>query len=461
MSIRLSKMTRVLDVGLRVLVDFLHVEGYNDIKEDLNQILTDEQYNILQAAFCQDESIKNASLRFLAERQIDDIIQSSSSKITIKKSPSKSPGVSSEICKGIVKRRTEIGADENKKGEVFKIITPQITGLNIKIVGKIDIDAINASDKRKGNKTGVESVDVDRIKEAKKGVERIAQETIERKESEERERKEKEERERKEKEERERQILIREKEIEQKRNEIEKRLNENKEKVLEYERIRREKRLEQERKEREERERRIILERERLRRMMGEDLYHVSHNMKSNASSYIEYLKTNRINHLYHFTDRRNLQSIKDRGGLFSWKYCVDNNIEIPFPGGGEESRSLDLRHGLSDYVRLSFCTEHPMAYVLRSIKNYDIIILRVKIDVVGLEGTLFSDINATDNNHHHGGTIEDLKRINLDATQQEYVGRSSEFFKQHQAEVMVKTFIPLEYIFIQDIYTPKFIFPY
>lgn len=106
----------------------------------------------------------------------------------------------------------------------------------------------------------------------------------------------------------------------------------------------------------------------------------------------------------------------------------------------------MDSYHGLSDYVRLSFCTDHPMKWVLEQ-KGYNMVLLRVKIDVACLEGTLFSDINATDNNHRHGGTLDDLKRVNIPATQENYVSKTSPIFKQHQAEVMVKTFIPLENI--------------
>ena len=76
-----------------------------------------------------------------------------------------------------------------------------------------------------------------------------------------------------------------------------------------------------------------------------------------------------------------------------------------------------------------------------------EMILLKVKVDVAGLDGTLFSDMNATDNNHHHGGSLEDLKRINLAATQEKFVSRDSSIFKEHQAEVLVKTYIPLEYI--------------
>lgn len=186
-------------------------------------------------------------------------------------------------------------------------------------------------------------------------------------------------------------------------------------------------------------------------------IYPFCHVKKANAVALKNYLLSNGVDFFYHFTDLRNLDSIEKHGGLFSWRYCEDHNITIPFPGGDSTSRSLDSYHGLSNYVRLSFCLNHPMKWVLEQ-KGYNMVLLRVKIDVACFEGTLFSDINATDSNHKHGGTLNDLKRVNIPATQENYVSKTSPFFKMHQAEVMVKTFIPIEYIEIpsstqQDLY--------
>ena len=56
MAIRISKVTRELNVGASTLVEFLHKKGFGDVTEDLNQKLTDEQYNLLVAEFSQDKS---------------------------------------------------------------------------------------------------------------------------------------------------------------------------------------------------------------------------------------------------------------------------------------------------------------------------------------------------------------------------------------------------------------------
>lgn len=222
------------------------------------------------------------------------------------------------------------------------------------------------------------------------------------------------------------------------------------------ERERREKEA-RERREREETKRRAREAREAEERCQREEaarkareermrLNTMAHTQKANAWEFRNYLSSNGIKFFYHFTDRRNLDSIRKNGGLYSWYYCENHGISIPFPGGGEQSRNLDRWHGLQDYVRLSFCDDHPMAYRLK-LDGYNLVLLRIRIDVALLEETLFSDINAADGAHHHGRTMDDLKRVDLNATQQHYVSSSSPIFKKHQAEVLVKTFIPLEYI--------------
>lgn len=171
---------------------------------------------------------------------------------------------------------------------------------------------------------------------------------------------------------------------------------------------------------------------------------------KENWSDFKRILDDNGIRYLYHFTDKRNIPSIKRHGGLFSWHYCKKNNITISCQGGDYDSQELDKKYGLEDYVRLSFCNDHPMAYRLK-LSGSDIVILKIKIDVALLKDTLFSDINAADKLHTHGGELEDLKRVNFNATQRNYVRKDDVDFKFHQAEVMVKTFVSKEYIINLD----------
>ncbi|MFC2770777.1 MAG: DUF4433 domain-containing protein [Porphyromonas endodontalis] len=169
---------------------------------------------------------------------------------------------------------------------------------------------------------------------------------------------------------------------------------------------------------------------------------------KENWQEFQEVLIRNGITCLYHFTDSRNVASIKEYGGLFSWEACEKNNIKIPFQGGDENSRKLDQRYKLGDYVRLSFCEDHPMAYCVKNRNGgCELVVLEVKVDVAYLKDTLFSDMNATDSGHSHGGDIDNLKKVNFEATKMKYLRNGDSLFKMHQAEVMVKTFVPIEYI--------------
>lgn len=167
---------------------------------------------------------------------------------------------------------------------------------------------------------------------------------------------------------------------------------------------------------------------------------------KSFASHIKQTLAQNNITCLYHFTDRANLESIIKNGGLYSWKYLEEHDISIPKQGGNLDSKANDQNFGLEDYVRLSFCDDHPMMWRLKC-AGYNLVLLKIKVDVAWAKDTLFSDINATAHNHRHGDDIETFNSIDFNAVKQHYLNKSSAMFGPHQAEVMVKTCIPLEYI--------------
>jgi ssDNA thymidine ADP-ribosyltransferase, DarT len=65
---------------------------------------------------------------------------------------------------------------------------------------------------------------------------------------------------------------------------------------------------------------------------------------------------------LYHFTDTRNLPSIR-ANGLLSMHELRQRRI-IVAPGGNEWSLDADKRSGMDRFVHLCFFEEHPMEYV-------------------------------------------------------------------------------------------------
>jgi ssDNA thymidine ADP-ribosyltransferase, DarT len=64
----------------------------------------------------------------------------------------------------------------------------------------------------------------------------------------------------------------------------------------------------------------------------------------------------------YHFTDTRNLPTIRQHG-LLSMSALRERNL-IVAPGGNDWSLDADKRSGMDNYVHLCFFKEHPMEYL-------------------------------------------------------------------------------------------------
>lgn len=170
---------------------------------------------------------------------------------------------------------------------------------------------------------------------------------------------------------------------------------------------------------------------------------------KSDWQAYHAIVEQQDIQKLYHFTDRDNLQSIINQGGLYSWADCGGKGIHIARPGGSTGSRSLDTRDGLQHYVRVSFVTQHPMMYVaMNEGRIANPVLLEIDPQVIYWKDSKYADRNATKNGARVGSGIDDFKAIHFDAVKaNKHFDLDEDEQKFYQAEVLVKNFIPLEYI--------------
>ena len=170
---------------------------------------------------------------------------------------------------------------------------------------------------------------------------------------------------------------------------------------------------------------------------------------KQNANAFMDVILDHKISKLYHFTDRSNISSIKKLGGLYSWDYMLSNNLDISCAGGDSLSRMLDARYGLEDYVRTSFCSNHPMMYIAQnSDRIIDPVILEINPEIVTLYHSRFCNMNATKKGHSQGKGLSDLQRIKFDiCLHSRYYHLSADDKSYYQAEVMVRKFIPAKYI--------------
>lgn len=170
---------------------------------------------------------------------------------------------------------------------------------------------------------------------------------------------------------------------------------------------------------------------------------------KRNWQEYQAIIERQGITKLYHFTDRDNLQSIIQNGGLYSWADCLERGIIIAKPGGSDSSRSLDARDGLQHYVRVSFVTQHPMMYVaMNEARISNPVLLEIDPQVIFWMDSKYADRNATRNGARVGGNLEDFKAIHFSSVKaQKHFDLDVDEQKFYQAEILVKNFIPLEYI--------------
>lgn len=174
--------------------------------------------------------------------------------------------------------------------------------------------------------------------------------------------------------------------------------------------------------------------------------------LRHNWQEFAALLRQQGISTLYHFTDRDNLESIIRHGGLYSWGDCEERGIPIAKPGGGGAgslSWGLDRSKGLERYVRVSFTREHPMMYVaMKEERITNPVILEIDLEVAYAVDTQYADRNATSNAVSVGATLDAFRAIHFSSVKaKKHFDLPSEEQPYYQAEVLVKSFIPLKYI--------------
>ena len=176
------------------------------------------------------------------------------------------------------------------------------------------------------------------------------------------------------------------------------------------------------------------------------------------AVNVVSYLRSQGITKLYHFTDRANIQSIIDNGGLYSWYACEQKGIKITRPGGSATSKSLDSWRGLQNYVRLSFTRNHPMMYVAKNDgRIVNPVVLEINLSVAGYSTTKFSDRNATKNGAIIASGYDGAKNVHFSTVKQsDYFNLLPGEAQFYQAEVLVYEKIPISLITNIDNYKPK-----
>ena len=90
--------------------------------------------------------------------------------------------------------------------------------------------------------------------------------------------------------------------------------------------------------------------------------------------------------HIYHFTDRRNIDLIRKGGGLFPRARLSTAYV----PGGNPWSIDADNMFGMNRYIHLCFLKKHPMEYLAVKEGRIDTVWLEVSTDVLDMPGILY-----------------------------------------------------------------------
>lgn len=145
---------------------------------------------------------------------------------------------------------------------------------------------------------------------------------------------------------------------------------------------------------------------------------------------------------LFHFTDGRNIPSIKEHG-LLPTDELVRRGI-IHVTGGDEASLGIDKAKGFDRYVRLSFCLNHPMSKEavdrgsieqLRKVRVCPTVLLR--------EGVLIADRVATANEAKIADANEMILNMDYEATYKFLDWRQPELWARRNAAEKWEALIP------------------
>lgn len=126
--------------------------------------------------------------------------------------------------------------------------------------------------------------------------------------------------------------------------------------------------------------------------------------------AFLQIVRTSKqFNHFYHFTDRRNLDSIRSNGLLCTGALRQHKMLENVVTGGDENSLNSDIQNGTDQYVCLCFTNNHPMCHRARE-RGLDPVYLSVDPSIIKNSGVMITDAAS-----NQSGVVKRPAEIALD----------------------------------------------
>jgi|SRR6185436_815296 len=159
-----------------------------------------------------------------------------------------------------------------------------------------------------------------------------------------------------------------------------------------------------------------------------------------------------KLDAVWHFTDRSNLELIIKHGGLLSLGELERQGIEVPVPGGNQWSHDADKMNDVHNYVHLAFIDDHPMLYRAKQEGRIpDPIWLKIESSILLQDGVRF----CSEVSNKSGAVILDpeeaKERIDFDVLFTYMDWRDPDIQARRRAalksEILIPDFVPIEKI--------------
>jgi hypothetical protein len=100
----------------------------------------------------------------------------------------------------------------------------------------------------------------------------------------------------------------------------------------------------------------------------------------------------------YHFTDRKNIDSIRERGLLCTSELRRLGLLENVTTGGDTNSLNSDRQKGTDQFVCLCFTDNHPMSHIASVERNLSPVYLKIDPEVIKLPGVMITNAASNQN---------------------------------------------------------------
>ena len=160
------------------------------------------------------------------------------------------------------------------------------------------------------------------------------------------------------------------------------------------------------------------------------------------------------FNYFYHFTDKNNLNSVRERGLLCTKELRRLGIFKRVVPGGDAASQASDTKNGTDQFVCLCFTNTHPMCHVAshRDVDPIDPTWLSINPEIIKAKGVLITDAPSNQSGVVPQNPSAALDNLHLDAIYN-FIdwGKHPEAYAQRiiaeKYEILVPTQVVVDYI--------------